>query len=83
MTKYIIHNGRRLLSYFYPNNNFCGKLKDIIGFSNNNFIFFTSEEEAHNKLKSMFSAYNNMEGDLKLSIQLFKTLEKLKISEYN
>lgn len=78
---FIIHNGLRPLSYFYPNNNFCGSIKDILGFSNNNFMTFPTEAEAHNYLRYMFNQHREMIGDLKLSIRVFNIMEKLKITE--
>jgi len=78
---YIIHNGIRPLNYFYPNNNFNGTLKDIIGFSWKNYATFPTEKEAHNHLKYLFCSHRDMIGDLKLSIRLFNLMEKLKIKE--
>ena len=78
---FIISNEFRPLSYWYPNNNFYGKTKDIIGFNKNNYFVFGSINEAQNNIKKMFKDHTNMEGDLKLSIKIFNILEKLKIYE--
>lgn len=79
MTFFIIHNKKRPLSYFYPNNNFYGKITDIIGFSDKSYITFESREEANKRIEYMFKEFNKMEGDIKISFKVFKILESLKI----
>lgn len=78
---YIIHNGKRPLSYWFPNNNFYGKVKDIIGFGFKSYFIFQTEEEANDKLKGMFNNFKDMEGEIKLSFKIWRILEKLKVNE--
>lgn len=73
-----ITDGKKYLRYFYPNNNFYGSLKDMIGFSFNDFMIFSTKEEAEKKIENMFKDFNQMEGEIKLSFKLYKVLKKLK-----
>jgi len=74
---YIIHNNKRPLSYFYGNGN--GRIRDILGFSNNNYFIFDTKKQAENHIKYMKKEIRNRDIDLKLSIDLFKILNKLNI----
>jgi len=76
---YIIHNNKRPLSYFYGNGN--GRIRDILGFSNNNYFIFDTKEKAKDKIKQMKEELINRAIDLKLSIKLYKIFERLKIKE--
>ena len=73
--------GRTALSYWFPNNNFCGSVKDIIGFSYKSYFTFKNKKEAEQQIKLMFDDYNKMEGDLKLSFKIYDRLKKLRVME--
>jgi len=78
--KYIIHNGKRPLSYFFGNGN--GKVKDIIGFGWKSYFQYGSEKEAFEHIEYMKKQIRERDDfDLKLSIKLFNLFDKLKIKE--
>lgn len=79
---FIIHNGTRPLSYWHPNGN--GTIKDLIGFSNDNYFIHSTKEEAENHLKYMHRSLRNMEHlNTELLLNVKAIISKLKITELN
>ena len=78
-TQYIIHNGKRPLSYFFPNGN--GKPKDIIGFSWKSYEIFDTEEQAQERINLLRVALNYMKIDHELRVKINRLINDLQISK--
>jgi hypothetical protein len=76
----LVYRGRGL-RYWFPNNNFYGSLKDIIGFSLNSYFIFDTLEQAENKKKNMLIDFYGMEGEVKLSFKVYNIINSLKVIE--
>jgi len=78
--KFVIINKQfRPLSYFFPNGN--DRVRDIIGFSNYNFIPFYNIKEAENWIKFMKSKIREREMEVRCWLKICKLIDNLKIVE--
>ena len=81
--KYVLTRNNIPLSYFYPNGN--GDVKDIIGFSWNNYIIFSSRKEAEDKKESMLRQLYTRQGEILVDTdnKVRQTIKNLKIGWLN
>ena len=83
MVNYVLASRGYPLSYWFPNNNFYGNIRDIIGFGfSKSWFIFPSKAKALEMKKVMLKDTKTMVGEAKLKKRVILRIKSMKAVKY-